>query len=118
MLRRTLPSHKTPAGRQFLTMPGPATTERPNIHAAGRSEPILSDGAEPQHAGTAPWLPESQAREPAPPRRTPCLRPATNGGGRGVWLGLASLALSFVCTLLLSQGEPVRTAAWLGLLVA
>jgi len=35
---------------------------------------------------------------------------------RGLWLGLAAIAISYICTLLLAQPDPVLTVAWCGLI--
>ncbi len=67
------------------------------------------------------WVPsgdDSRRGKGKQARRVPGGRLGTIWAQRGLWLGLAGIAIAFAFTLLLTQDEPVRTIAWIGLIFA
>src|SRR5438874_11550145 len=104
-----------------------ATTEietpRPEPETATGDQAPVSEsapGAPVAEPGLKPWLPaveyaeETHRRVALVSRRSLSLLWAR----RGLWLGGAAIVLSFVFTLLLTQDEPMRTRAWVGLIAA
>jgi 4-amino-4-deoxy-L-arabinose transferase-like glycosyltransferase len=74
----------------------------------------------PEEHPVKPWLPTESLATFRDRQRSLTWRGRVGAlwARRGLWLGTLAIGLSFTCTLLLAQDEPVRTRAWIGLIVA
>jgi 4-amino-4-deoxy-L-arabinose transferase-like glycosyltransferase len=96
--------------------------------SAGLASPELADDRKLEVDTAVPstqpvisaWLPSEDKRneEVKQSRMMPGGRAGKVWRQRGVWLGLVAIAISFGFTLLLAQGEPIRTVASIGLIIA
>jgi 4-amino-4-deoxy-L-arabinose transferase-like glycosyltransferase len=103
----------------------PAQSGNGHVESAAATSSVATDT--PARTELKPWLPEAESRaggavvakqETAKGEKFPSNSVSRLWRGRGIWLGIAALVLSFTVTLLLARDEPVRTWAALGIVAS